>query len=111
MKYRVDNVELWLDESDELLGVRAAKRLGVTQGELASVRIARSALDARKKGSPRFMYTLEVELEGGRALASLPSGIHPVEAPPPPPPRVKAPRLRPVIVGAGPAGLFCALGL
>jgi uncharacterized FAD-dependent dehydrogenase len=111
MAYRVNNIGLWLDEPEELLGQRAAEKLGVTRSDLASVRVVRSVLDARKKGSPRYIYTLEVELAPGRKPARLPPDVG--EAPPPPDvlPPVKAPERWPIIIGTGPAGLFAALGL
>jgi len=111
MAYRVNNIGLWLDEPEELLGQRAAEKLGVTRSDLASVRVVRSVLDARKKGSPRYIYTLEVEMAPGRKPAHIPPDVG--EAPPPPEvlPPVKAPDQWPIIVGTGPAGLFCALGL
>jgi len=111
MAYRLNNIGLWLDEPEALLGERAAQKLGVTASDLQSVRVVRSVLDARKKGSPRFIYTLEVELAPGRAPQALPPDVS--LAPPPPPPArpVKPPDQRPIIIGTGPAGLFCALGL
>jgi len=111
MAYRVNNIGLWLDEPEELLGQRAAEKLGVTRSDLASVRVVRSVLDARKKGSPRYIYTLEVELAPGRKPGRLPPDVG--EAPPPPEvlPPVKPPARWPIIIGTGPAGLFAALGL
>lgn len=109
--YRINNIALWLDESDQLLTQRAAEKLGVSPADLASVRVVRSVLDARKKGSPRFIYTLEVELAPGRPPRKLPPDVAPAPPPPEPARPVRAPRLPPVIVGTGPAGLFCALGL
>jgi hypothetical protein len=111
MAYRVNNIGLWLDEPQELLGKRAAEKLGVTPADLASVRVVRSVLDARKKGSPRYIYTLEVQLGDGKKPKQLPPDVS--EAPPPPdlPSKVPPPEKWPIIVGTGPAGLFCALGL
>lgn len=109
--YRVNNVGLWLDEPEELLGQRAAEKLGLRRGDLASVRVVRSVLDARKKGSPRYIYTLEVELAEGRTLGRVPPDVGEVPPLPEPPGRVREPERRPLIVGTGPAGLFCALGL
>src|SRR5690349_21824379 len=111
MAYRLNNMGLWLDEPEELLSQRAAQKLGVTASDLVSVRVVRSVLDARKKGSPRFIYTLEVEVAPGRAPPSWPPDVALAPAPPPPPRPVKAPEQRPIIIGTGPAGLFCALGL
>ncbi|MEN9800596.1 MAG: hypothetical protein RL653_4293 [Pseudomonadota bacterium] len=111
MAFRVNNIGLWLDEPQELLGARAAEKLGVQPVDLQSVRVVRSVLDARKKGSPRFIYTLEVEFPPGKTPKRLPPDVSEVAPPLPAPSPVKPPALRPVIVGTGPAGLFAALGL
>ncbi len=111
MAYRVNNIGLWLDEPEELLSQRAAEKLGVGRSDLASVRVVRAVLDARKKGSPRYIYTLEVELASGRPPPRLPPDVSEVPPPPEPASRVKEPERMPLIIGTGPAGLFCALGL
>lgn len=109
MRYRIANVPLWLDEEDSLLAARAASKLGVGATALRQVAVMKRSLDARKKGHPRWLVSLEVEVDGevraGRADVSA--------APDPelPPPRARSPELPPLIVGAGPAGLFCAYGL
>ena len=108
----MNNIGLWLDEPQSELPVRAAQKLGVGVGDLKGVRVVRQVLDARKKNSPRYIYTLEVELAEGRMPASLPPDVSVTEAPPPPPEPVKRqPKRPPIIIGTGPAGLFCALGL
>lgn len=109
--YRVNNIALWLDEPETLLASRAAEKLGVTASDLASVRIVRSVLDARKKGSPRYIHTLEVALAPGKKPARVPPDVSEVEPPPPLPGRVRAPDKWPIVIGTGPAGLFCAWGL
>ncbi|MDQ7833834.1 MAG: hypothetical protein RDU24_00465 [Humidesulfovibrio sp.] len=94
----------------------AAQRLGVSPGDLASFRVARRSLDARKKNAAVFLYSLDVELpdearvlakcgEGsGVALLSEQQYRFPVQAP-------VAIAERPVVIGAGPCGLFAALAL
>jgi len=109
LRYRVGNLWLWLDEPDEALAGRAAERLGIAREGIRRLAVVRRSLDARKKGQPRWLLTLEVELEG--ALPGQRPDVTPAPAPAPPPARVRAPALLPVIVGAGPAGLFCAWGL
>jgi uncharacterized FAD-dependent dehydrogenase len=109
-RFRVNNVALWLDEPESVLGSRVARRLGLAEEALASVRVVRSVLDARKKNSPRTIYTVEVELAS--RPAGLPLDVTEVEPePPPPPPVARRPAHRVLIVGMGPAGLFCALEL
>ena len=111
MKYRIHNVSLWLDEATELLAKRAAQKLRVSANQLKGVRVVRCVLDARKKGSPRHIYSLEVELEGAGETGALPPDVTEVPPPQPAPTPVRPPSQKPVIVGTGPAGLFCALGL
>jgi uncharacterized FAD-dependent dehydrogenase len=110
--YRVHNVPLWLEEPESLLGQKAAEKLGVPRQDVDEVRIVRSVLDARKKNHPRSIYTLEVRFAPGRVPARLPPDVSEVEPPPPPlPPVARQPAQRPIIIGMGPAGLFCALEL
>ncbi|HTS79348.1 MAG TPA: FAD-dependent oxidoreductase [Myxococcaceae bacterium] len=111
MPYRIHNVPLWLGEPEALLRRRAAEALGVRPDDLATVRVVRAVLDARKKGAPRTIHTLEVSFAEGRTPDRLPAGVTETEPIPPPAPRVRRPELLPLIVGTGPAGLFCALGL
>jgi uncharacterized FAD-dependent dehydrogenase len=109
MRYRVQNIPLWLEEDEALLTRRAAERLGVGPGSLKEVAVVRRSLDARKKGRPRWLVNLEVTLDG--ALPHVPTDVVPAPAPSPPPARARRPAARPIILGAGPAGLFCAWGL
>ncbi len=71
----------------------ALKRLGVGPGE--EWRILRKSLDARRRGRIQWVYAIGVEDERG-------------ESAPPPVPLRRQPDPPPVIVGAGPAGLFAA---
>ncbi len=109
MRYRVLNIALWLDEEDQKLTQRAADRLRVSAASLKEVSVIRRSLDARKKGHPRWLVNVEVEVEG-----AVRPGLADVQLAPAPEPRpapVRAPELPPVILGAGPAGLFCAHAL
>lgn len=93
----------------------AAQRLRVAEGDLLSVRVARRSLDARKKNAAVFLYSLDVQapdearmLErlsdvAGVGLADDTPYHFPVCAP--------GNTGRPVVVGAGPCGLFAALAL
>ena len=95
-----------------MLPTRAAEKLGVTVGDLATVRVVRQVLDARKKNSPRYIYTVEVELAPGRAPKNLPPDVSTVDQPEAElPPVQRQPKALPIIIGTGPAGLFCALAL
>jgi uncharacterized FAD-dependent dehydrogenase len=109
VRYRVPSIQLWLDEPPDTLATRIAQRLGVRTEALKDVTVARRSLDARRKGHPRWMVDVEVGIDG--SLPALPAGVEPVPDTVPPLPPVHSPDLPPVILGAGPAGLFCAWGL
>jgi uncharacterized FAD-dependent dehydrogenase len=109
VRYRVPSIQLWLDEPPGTLATRIAERLGVRTEALKDVTVARRSLDARRKGHPRWMVDVEVEIDG--SLHALPAGVDPVPDAVAPLPPVRSPDLPPVILGAGPAGLFCAWGL
>ncbi|MHB1843943.1 MAG: NAD(P)/FAD-dependent oxidoreductase [Deltaproteobacteria bacterium] len=111
MRVRVGNLPLWLDETDERLRARAAERLGVSPQKLGAVRVVKRSLDARKKGHPRHLMTVEVELPDDVRLGQVDESVQPVAEDPAPPPHVTRSHRRPIVVGAGPAGLFAALGL
>ncbi len=103
------NLPLWLEEDDALLVRRAAERLGISPEHVRDPLVVRRSLDARKKGHARWLVNLEVTVEG--ELSGAPADVSAVPAPAPAPPRVRAPAARPIILGAGPAGLFCAWAL
>jgi len=71
--------------------------------------VVRRSLDARRKGHPRFVIDAEATVDG--EIPSPPGRVEPVPAPAPAPAPVREPELPPLILGAGPAGLFCAWGL
>lgn len=116
-----------LDGSDaaELSACRRAlaRRLRIGEKDLASVTRRRRSIDARKRGEVHLTFTLRAELAGGqdaeRALLRRLSrhraekNVRVVDEESYGFPEVvpSAPALRPVVVGAGCAGLFCALSL
>ncbi len=89
------------------------KVLGGSREDFAEVGLERLSLDARHKGRIRYLATLRFESHRAFQECSLPPGCRLVRAPEAPDftvPRVThAPRV--VVVGTGPAGLFCTLRL
>ncbi len=98
-------------ESPALLAERAAVRLGISRRDLLGCTVLRRSLDARGRREPRFAYRLGLELPADLTLPASPPLTPWPEAEPPPRPVERRPGLRPVVVGAGPAGLFAALRL
>lgn len=126
----LSNLKVSLNKLDgttagEIASLRAAAqhRLHVAPDDIASIEIRKRSIDARKKAAVHYTYTLRVNLRGGQSteehlLAKLErkgdaKNIRSVEDAPVLLPARVAHSLesRPVVVGAGCAGLFCALAL
>lgn len=91
----------------------AAGFLKVSPGDIKSVKIVRRSVDARKKPEIFYIYTLDVEVKDQervlrrfRGRDGLVSSVRPVVYRFPGPGERKLAK-PPVIVGMGPAGLFC----
>jgi uncharacterized FAD-dependent dehydrogenase/archaellum component FlaG (FlaF/FlaG flagellin family) len=113
MEYLIRNVVIPIDEITQanepaLLKERAARLAHVSLNDIRDLRIIRESVDSRKKHHITMVYTLLVRLDGrikeGRDIL-----IYKPEAAAPQP--GGTPTVRPVIVGAGPCGLFCAYTL
>ena len=121
---KVSNIPCTLDEGASVEGGRsydsgalvhqAARALGVRPHAIVEVRLLRRSIDARKKSNVHFVLTLAVRLRDSRHESAL------IEARKAQPftayeplviVKVSADAARPVVVGAGPAGLFAALYL
>ena len=104
------------------VGRRAAKRaLRCKDSQIKTIELHRKSIDARKKRDVHFILSFRVELSTPRleqiAIDGISdhdrSRIRMIEVEPPsfPTPVVAAPNERPIVVGAGCAGLFAALAL
>lgn len=104
------------------VGRRAAKRaLRCKDSQIKTIELHRKSIDARKKRDVHFILSFRLELSTPRleqiAIDGISdhdrSRIRMIEAEPPsfPSPVVAAPNERPIVVGAGCAGLFAALAL
>ena len=111
---RVSDLKLPLDYDAEKLKKLSAKQLGVSEDKIKNVRLFRRSVDARRKDNITFTATVDVELkiDENSVLrrcksnkACIPED-YAYELP-----KGKKLDKRPVVVGAGPAGLFCALML
>lgn len=109
---RLRNVRLAPGAGEEALLKKCAGLLGVEPKSIASLRIQRRALDARRKNDIHYNYTLLVELSGENERRLAESGRAELYEEqryslPACSPRAE----RPVVVGFGPAGMFAALAL
>ena len=102
-----------LPENESLFRREIARTLGVKTGAITEVKLLKRSIDARKKSNVHGVVTVAVELAEDAAPQPM-KGVTVKAYEPAAPlsiPHVEPTGLRPVVVGAGPAGLFCALYL
>ncbi len=112
---RINQLKLSVKHSEEDLWNKAAKTLKIPTGEIRSLKIIKQSIDARKKEEIYFTYCIEVEALREEAVVhkaknmnvSIAENREYVF------PKTGKETLvhRPVIIGTGPAGLFCGVML
>ncbi|NMD71492.1 FAD-binding protein [Bacillus sp. DNRA2] len=110
---RISNIKLRADfepsKESELLAQKIQKKLRVKQDRILSFSISKKSIDAREKNNVQLVYSVDVEMENEKLYLGIKdvSSIKPLEY------MIKKTKktTRPVVVGSGPAGLFCALVL
>lgn len=110
---RLTAVRLPLDYDDAALRAAACKRLRVQDRAIHAIKLVRRSVDARDQAKFCFTATLDVEVDHEQALLKR---LHDPQVQPasdPVLPELPLPHFAasPVVVGAGPAGLFAALQL
>ena len=129
----ISNLALPLDaglegkQAEKLVRRAASRALNVAPNDIAEIRLLKRSVDARKKHDVHFVATLGVEMAGGAKAEAVAieaaahrKGAANVKAHRPYEP-LRVPQVgasrqaqdepRPIVVGTGPAGLFCALYL
>ena len=110
---RLDSLSLPLDYTPDTLNALILRKLKCAKEQLQSVVLLKKAVDARDKADVHFVLSVAVTLkEEAKVLSRLRPGIAAPYAFPKPPVLPKGRFAHPpVVVGAGPAGLFAALTL
>lgn len=107
----INQLHLGIDEPTALLREKIATRLHLPKDGF-SYTILKESLDARRRDTPRFSYQVSVDAplseKKVRALKDKNISWHPSERIKPIEPGVVPLQGRPIVVGAGPAGLFAA---
>jgi uncharacterized protein len=110
IRVRVSNVRLSLGESADALPGLVAAKLGVPAGDLGPLRIRRRSLDARRKSNLHYLHTVDVDapISPDAAASTADVSVVPDVTPAELKPGSHMLNGRPVVIGAGPAGLFAA---
>jgi len=112
---RINELRLPLDHPADALRMAVAAMLGIPVGEILACDVVRRASDARKKTAIAMVYSVDVSVIDEEAILSHSGVDHRIRRSPDNSYRfVAAPVVadsvhRPVIIGAGPCGLFAGL--
>ncbi len=110
---RINEITVDVGADIEIIKNEAAKVIGVEGADFTSFELARESIDSRKKGNIKMVYSVDVELENGEEEIASRFAINKVmfkqrykyEMPA----NRRTSKLRPVIIGFGPAGMLCGL--
>ena len=105
--YRISEISMKLDGTEEDLKREAAARLKVSPGQIRAFKLYKKSVDARKKNDVHFICTVDVDC--GQNHSPRDPKITEAEPYRYELPAGKPREIRPVVVGFGPAGLFAAL--
>ncbi len=112
---RINQLKLSVDHTQEALWAKTAKTLRIQVKDIRSLQIVKQSVDARKKEDIHFTYSIDVEVENeGFVVHKVKSGDISISEKKEyvfPKPGRKKMTDRPVIIGTGPAGLFCGIML
>ncbi|MET0250432.1 MAG: FAD-dependent protein, partial [Sphingobium sp.] len=112
---RLSGLKLPLDHDAEAMPAAICARLGIAPDELRRHIVVRRGNDARKRSAIQLVYTVDIEVADEAAVLARLSRDH--ELRPRPDTAYKFPKrvaegwsgTRPVVIGAGPCGLFAGL--
>lgn len=108
---RISQLKLPVTHTQEQLEKKLLKMLRMSRKDLGQYYIRKRSLDARKKPELYYVYSIDVEIKNEeRVWKSMKGKVQKVSVHPYCVPEHGTERLsdRPVIIGSGPAGLFCA---
>lgn len=119
---RINQLKLPAEHKPEEVMTKAAKMLRLPPEAIRQIHIRKQSLDARKKPELYYSYIVDIELAAGNETKTVHKLKHPgiiltrestyVFPAPESPGYCRHPlSARPVIIGTGPAGLFCGLML
>ncbi|MCT4688361.1 NAD(P)/FAD-dependent oxidoreductase [Vallitalea sp.] len=111
---RLQQIKFGLDHNENDISRRIRKELRINEDIKFSYRIVKKSIDARKKNDIKIVYTFDIKIDnenkilakkGNRSLCFVNNKKYEF------PNRNASFVDRPIIVGSGPAGLFCGLVL
>ena len=108
---RINQLKLPIDHTEQDLYKKAAKTLKIDSKMIEDINIIRQSLDARKKNDIIYVYSIDVKVSKEKQILKKVNNNNVMLSPAVkyrfPDSGTERLKDRPVIIGFGPAGLFC----
>ena len=113
MMFRIEQLKLPITYTEQELKTAICRELKITEQELMEYQIVRRSLDARKKSEIHYSFLVDVQVSNEKKVQKQLGKLKRVSVSQETKYQYRISGMqkmkhRPVIVGAGPAGLFCA---
>lgn len=110
---RISNIRLGINEGTDKLLYEASKILNIKPKNITDMNIFKESIDARRKGKIDFIYTVDVSVDNEVKILKRTKNKNITTTPDmeykyPEPGKIPLDK-RPIVIGMGPAGLFCGL--
>ncbi len=105
---RLDNIKIYEDLTEDEVISKATKKNDIDRSDIIEANIVKKSIDARDKKNVHYNYAIDIKVKNESKYNYLKTIK---EIPKPIINKNRKSVYKPVIVGSGPAGLFCALTL
>ena len=105
---RIDNIKIYEDLSEEQLFNKIINKFKINKQDIEDINIVKKSIDARDKSKVHYNYAINIKVLDE---SKYPSIKHISVDTLPKPNKRRNSKYNPIIIGSGPAGLFCALEL
>ena len=105
---RIDEIKIYEDSQEVDVVSKAIRKNGIDINDVESYEIVKKSIDARDKSNVHYVYSVNIKVKDDSKYPFLKKVEELEEIP------INKKRnspYQPIIVGSGPAGLFCALTL
>lgn len=110
---RISQLRLGIEDNTEKLIKKASKLLNIKTSNIIDISIFKESIDARRRGKIEFVYTVDLSVDNEKRVLKKIRDKNVTITPDmeykyPEPGKTKL-NNRPIVIGIGPAGLFCGL--
>ena len=105
---RIDNIKIYEDLTEEQLFNKVINKFKINKADIEEIYIVKKSIDARDKSNVHYNYAINIKVSDESKYPNI-KQIK-VETLPKPVQNRNS-KYQPIIIGSGPAGLFCALTL